>query len=290
VVTVDAQGKETSRQRHQAEVFTEDLGDGVALEMVKIPGGSFLMGQTEAEKQELIRQVGEEDYQEWFARELPQHEVALSSFLMGKYPITQAQYERIMGANPSRFKGSNRPVEQVSWFDAVEFCQQLSQHSGRNYRLPSEAEWEYACRAVTNTPFYFGETITTDLANYQGTDWKYQGTVYPGNYGSGPKGEFRESTTDVGTFPPNAFGLYDLHGNVWEWCGDSWHENYADKPQELKNNGILIWSSSDKNSNRVLRGGSWCCLPRYCRSALRNASAPDIRDDDVGFRVVCAAA
>ena len=123
--------------------------------------------------------------------------------------------------NPSYFKGEKRPVEKVSWDEAVEFCKKLSQKTGKTYRLPSEAEWEYACRAGTTTPFYFGETITPDLVNYNGN--------YP--YGSAPKGEYREQTTDVGKFPPNSFGLYDMHGNVWEWCEDVYNANYIDAPK-----------------------------------------------------------
>jgi formylglycine-generating enzyme required for sulfatase activity len=134
---------------------------------------------------------------------------------MGKYEVTQAQYQAIMGNNPSNFKGEKRPVEQVSWNDAVKFCEELSKKTGRAYRLPSEAEWEYAARAGTDTPFHFGETITTDLANYNGNF----------TYASAPKGEYRKETTDVGIFPPNSFGLYDMCGNVWEWCLDKYHNN-----------------------------------------------------------------
>ncbi|MFN9401072.1 MAG: formylglycine-generating enzyme family protein, partial [Dolichospermum sp.] len=127
----------------------------------------------------------------------PQHQVTVPSFFMGKYELTQAQYQAIMGSNPSRFPGNNRPVERVSWNNAVTFCEKLSQKTQKNYRLPSEAEWEYACRAGTTTPFYFGESITSELVNYNGNY----------TYGSAPKGQYRQQTTDVGSFPPNAFGL-----------------------------------------------------------------------------------
>ncbi len=177
--------------------FQENLGNGVFLEMIAIPGGTFLMGSPENEAERL-------------SYESPQHQVTVPSFFMGKYQLTQAQYQAIIGDNPSSFKGDNRPVESVSWDDAVTFCQKLTQKTGNNYRLPSEAEWEYACRARTKTPFYFGDNINPDLVNYNGN--------YP--YKSAPKGKYREQTTDVGTFPPNAFGLYDMHGNVWEWCED----------------------------------------------------------------------
>ncbi|MEH2434535.1 MAG: SUMF1/EgtB/PvdO family nonheme iron enzyme [Nostoc sp.] len=195
VVTVNANGGITNRRNQEAKYFEEDLGNGITLEMVQIPGGTFTMGSPEREADR-------------YENESPQHQVKVSGFFMGKYAVTQAQYQAVMGNNPSNFKGEKRPVEQVSWDEAVEFCEKLSQKTGNTYRLPSEAEWEYACRAGTTTPFYFGETITTDLVNYDGN--------YP--YGSAPKGEYREQTTDVGKFPPNSFGLYDMHGNVWEWC------------------------------------------------------------------------
>ena len=190
---------------------------------------------------------------------------------MGKYPLTQAQYQAIMGNNPSYFKGNNRPVETVSWDYAVRFCQKLSQRTGKNYRLPSEAEWEYACRAGTKTPFSFGDNITTDLVNYDGT--------YP--YKSAPKGKYREQTTDVGTFPPNAFGLYDMHGNVWEWCEDDWHENYIDAPTDGS-----AWNSQSGSNTKLLRGGSWYLYARLCRSASRNGYSRVNRDGYSGFRVV----
>jgi formylglycine-generating enzyme required for sulfatase activity len=149
--------------------------------------------------------------------------------------------------------------------------------------LPSEAEWEYACRAGTETPFYFGETITTDLANYRGTDWEYQGKVYPGNYGTGPKGEFREQMTTVGNFPSNSFGLYDMHGNVWEWCADHWHDNYDDAPTDGS-----AWLTEDKDDSRLLRGGSWDYFPGNCRSAFRGNYSPGVQSHSVGFRVACS--
>ena len=192
VVTVDEQGNITNRRPSQANFFTENLGNGITLEMVEIPGGKFLMGSPPGEK--------DRD-----SSEGPQHTVTIQPFFMGKYTVTQAQYQAVMGNNPSGFLGAKRPVEKVSWDNATEFCAKLSQRTGKTYRLPSESEWEYACRAGTTTPFYFGATITTALVNFDGN--------YP--YGSAPKGEHRKQTTDVGTFPPNAFFLYDMHGNVW---------------------------------------------------------------------------
>jgi formylglycine-generating enzyme required for sulfatase activity len=209
---------------------------------------------------------------------------------MGRYPVTQAQWRAIatltpinreLNPDPSHFKGENRPVEQVSWYDAVEFCDRLSQLTGREYRLPTEAEWEYACRGGTTTPFHFGETITTDLANYRGTDHKEYG--WSGSYGQGPKGIYREETTPVGSFAiANPFGLSDMHGNVWEWCLDHWHENYEGAPTDGS-----AWLTEEENARRLLRGGSWYDDPRNCRSAYRTPDLPVVRDDDIGFRLVC---
>ncbi len=257
-VTVDANGNITNRPKHSAKYFTEDLGNGVTLDMVQIPGGTFTMGSPAEEK------LRDND-------ESPQHQVTVQPFYMGRYEVTQAQYQAIMGNNPSNFKGQKRPVETVSWNDAVEFCKKLSQKTGRTYRLPSEAEWEYACRAGTTTPFYFGETITTSLVNYNGN--------YP--YGSAPKGEYRKQTTDVGTFPPNTFGLYDMHGNVWEWCQDTWHSNYNGAPTDGS-----AWIDN-KNRSRLLRGGSWVANSWVCRSAGRDSYNPGAVGNPVGFRV-CA--
>ncbi|MBD2185253.1 SUMF1/EgtB/PvdO family nonheme iron enzyme [Planktothrix sp. FACHB-1355] len=255
----------------QSQSFSEDLGNDIKLDMVYIPGGTFTMGapSTEYRSRDCER---------------PQHEVTIKPFLMGKYPVTQAQWKAVanlakvnrdLQADPSRFKGANRPVECVSWYDAVEFCDRLSQHTSRSYRLPSEAEWEYACRAGTTTPFYFGQTITPELANY---DANY-------TYGLGRKGKYRRETTPVGSFPPNAFGLYDLHGNIWEWCADHWHDNYQGAP-----NDETIWLTSDEKSPRLRRGGSWIYSPDYCRSAFRNGFDAGYSFGNIGFRVVCAAA
>jgi len=236
------------------------LGNGVTLEMVEIPGGTFIMGSPENE-------AGRN------SNESPEHQVTVPSFFMGKYQLTQAQYQAIMGSNPSAFKGNNRPVEQVSWNDAVKFCEKLSQKTGKNYRLPSEAEWEYACRAGTTTPFYFGESITTDLANYNG--------YY--TYASAPKGQYRKQTTDVGSFPPNAFGLYDMHGNVWEWCQDDSINSYNNAPTD----GSAL---TGRSSTKLLRGGSWNDHPGNCRSAYRYGYYLDGNGSNLGFRVVCSGA
>jgi formylglycine-generating enzyme required for sulfatase activity len=261
VVTVNREGEITHREKKQARSQTEDLGKDVMLEMVYIPSGTFMMGSPKTEE-------GREPLIKW--SESPQHEVTVQPFFLGKYPVTQAQWQAVMDNNLYDFKGENRPVEKVSWNDAVEFCQRLSEKTGKTYRLPSEAEWEYACRAGTTTPFYFGETITTDLVNYNGKD----------PYASAPKGVYREETTDVGIFPPNAFGLYDMHGNVWELCADSWHDNYEGAPADGS-----VWNGADKKSPFVLRGGSWFDSAKWTRSSIRLKRYRNSNRKNRGFRL-----
>ncbi|MBD2073049.1 SUMF1/EgtB/PvdO family nonheme iron enzyme [Phormidium sp. FACHB-592] len=243
----------------------------VDLDMILVPAGTIWMGSPD-------------DEPECSEDEEPQREVNISSFFMGRYPVTQAQWRFVAGLaqakralklEPSNFKGNNRPVEQVSWYDAVECCDRLTQFTGRPYRLPSEAEWEYACRSGTTTPFYFGKTLTAKIANYNG--------IY--TYNDGSKGEYREETTPVDQFEiANAFGLCDMHGNVWEWCEDHWHENYEGAPKDGR-----AWLSENEDAKRVRRGGSWYDAPRYCRSASRVYYAPVNRFNSIGFRVVCSA-
>jgi len=235
--------------------MSEDLGSGAILDMIAIPGGSFVMGSPTTTE---LQRENNENYQ---------HTVNISPFFMGKYEVTQEQWQVVMENNPSNFQGAKRPVEQVSWNDAVEFCQKLSQKTGKSYRLPSEAEWEYACRAGTKTPFHFGETITPDLVNYNGCP-----------YGSAQWGLGREQTTDVGSFPPNAFGLYDMHGNVCEWCSDRWNNNYRGAPTDGSS-----WETG--HEFRVLRGGSWNCNAAHCRSAYRSGYGAGNHNSQIGFRV-----
>jgi len=253
----------------QIKYFIEDLGFDIALEMIEIPGGRFAMGSAPNEKESINN-------------ERPIHQVIVEPFCMGKYLITQEQWERVANSfplvnkvlepRPSTFKGGEHlPVEQVSWFDAVEFCDRLARETSRPYRLPSEAEWEYACRAGTATPFYFGETITADVVNYN------EHLTY-NNY---PEGVYTKETTPVMRFSPNAFGLYDMHGNLLEWCADNWHENYEGAPMDGS-----AWLDNN-NQFRVLRGGSWFSSPEKCRSAHRSSYYPDDRDWEYGFRVVC---
>ena len=263
-------------QHRTSRYFIESLPYNVPLEMIEIPASNFRMGASDFEQD--LNSV---------TNSRPQHEVTLHTFCMGKYPITQAQWQVVstlprvktsLEPDPSNFKGDNRPVEQVSWLDAVEFCRRLSNHTGREYRLPSEAEWEYACRAGTTTPFHFGETITTDYVNYDGN--------HP--YGDAPKGEARNETIDVGSFKAaNAFGLYDMHGNVWEWCADDWHDSYEGAPKDGS-----VWIKENKNyedpkSRKLLRGGSWSNNAQYCRSAYRYDDSARNQSYIIGFRVVC---
>ncbi|ACK69129.1 protein of unknown function DUF323 [Gloeothece citriformis PCC 7424] len=288
VLTVNSKGEEIDRTQKEAEYFTEDLGGGIGLEMVSIPGGTFMMGTEDEEIERLNKRFDTEV----FSSERPQHRVTVSAFYMGKYLITQAQWKAVaslpkekldLNLDPSRFKGDERPVEQVNWDEAVEFCERLSKKTGRVYRLPSEAQWEYICRAtllikggqggLKTTPFYFGKTITEDLANYNATYL----------FADEPKGIYRKETTPVGQFPPNAFGLYDLHGNVWEWCLDHWHPNYENAPKDGS-----AWLDDNNNDYRILRGGSWFINPDLCRSAYRYYIIPRVnRYYDIGFRVVC---
>jgi formylglycine-generating enzyme required for sulfatase activity len=264
------------RYKRTNKGFHEELGDGVRLTMMQIPAGRFVMGAPKEEEGSRYN-------------ERPQHEVSVAEFFMGRYPVTQAQWRSVAGyeqidrkldLEPSQFKGDNRPVENVSWDEAVEFCRRLSVKSGREYRLPSEAEWEYACRAGTTTPFHFGETIDAEIANY---DAQTEDTNFKPVYGDGKKGEYRKETTEVGIFPANEWGLQDMHGNVWEWCEDDWHNSYEGAPTD----GSAWLKENRTETNRLLRGGSWFIILRSCRSAFRYFDSRGNRDNFVGFRVLC---
>ena len=239
--------------------FTENLPNGITLEMVNLPAGEFLMGSPDSDP----------DARD---NEKPQHQVKVNSFAIGKYPVTQAQYEAVMGNNPSLFQNNpQNPVEKVSWNDAQAFCQKLSQITGKTYRLPTEAEWEYACRAGTTTRYYFGDDAN-QLGDYAWYDGNSQQTTHP-----------------VGQKKPNAWGLYDMSGNVWEWCEDNSHDNYIGAPTD---GSAWITNNNDNDYDyRILRGGSWFGNPDGCRSACRSNHYR--RDDDYGdffgFRVVCGA-
>ncbi|GCL45523.1 formylglycine-generating enzyme family protein [Microcystis aeruginosa] len=234
--------------------FTENLPNGITLEMVSLPAGQFLMGSADSDS----------DAQ---SREKPQHQVQVNSFAIGKYPVTQAQYEAVMGTNPSHFKNNpQNPVEQVSWNDAQAFCQKLSRITGKTYGLPTEAEWEYACRAGTTTRYYFGDDAN-QLGDYAWYDGNSQETTHP-----------------VGQKKPNAWGLYDMSGNVWEWCEDDWHDNYIGAP---KDGSAWTINNDNRSHPKCLRGGSWYNYPLSCRSAYRGRSNPGNDYDDRGFRVAC---
>lgn len=268
VVKVDAQGRMRESRKGQAQQFIEQLDGRTILEMVAIPAGKFFMGSPETE-------AGRTEHED------PRHRVKIAPFFIGKFPVTQSQWRvaaqwpkvlRDLNPNPSSFAGDDLPVENVSWHDAEEFCQRLSKKTGRNYRLPSEAEWEYACRAGTETPFHFGETLAPGLANYD----------YSIPYATGPRGLARESTSQVGAFGiANEFGLFEMHGNVWEWCADVWHHNYSGSPADGG-----AWTAGGDDSLRVVRGGAWFNAARLCRSAYRYWGSPDSRGHNCGLRIV----
>jgi formylglycine-generating enzyme required for sulfatase activity len=289
VAKVDRFGHELlPRQQGQGQFFIELLGDQddlktPYLEMVAIPGGTFMMGSTE--------------YQD----EQPVHQVTVPPFYMSKYSVTQAQWRAVAAMTdwrisqdlelaPAYFSGEdNLPVEKVSWWEAQEFCGRVTKFAQREFnknswecRLPTEAEWEYACRSPNlqqpeeNTAFHFGDTISTTLANYNGNY----------TYGEGQKGEYRGRTTPVGSFGvANNFGLYDMHGNVWEWCEDDWHDSYNKAPDDGS-----AWFDSESNNAKVLRGGSWSLDPDVCRVTIRDNCSIVNQNNNFGFRVVYAPA
>lgn len=258
-VFLDKLGQITSSTLCSAKQFIEDLGKGVILEMVHIPSGRFLMG---AMKNELG----------FMEDETPPHWVEIKEFFISKYPITQMQWFLVMKQGFScQFHGPNLPVEKVNWFQTLDFCHQLSQKTGKTYHLPTEAEWEYACRANTSTPFYFGETITTEVANYDGNY----------NYTNDIKTTYHQMTMPVGIFPPNVFGLYDMHGNVWEWTCSEYSEHYGEQ-FETK----ILNQPQAMDKRMVVRGGSWYSSAVNCRSANRYHVASNSWDNDIGFRVV----
>ncbi|MEM9092913.1 MAG: formylglycine-generating enzyme family protein [Cyanobacteria bacterium P01_F01_bin.53] len=275
VNTVDQAGNIRQQQTHRARFFPESLRDvrgnvTERLEMVEVTPGKFWMGASRSESQAADAQ----------AKALPRHQVNLSSFFISKYPITQSQWaavaalpkiKRELNPAPSNFQGGSRPVESVSWLEAMEFCDRISQHTGRRYQLPSEAQWEYACRAGTQTPFNTGETITSQLADYMAS----------ATYKAEATGEYRQSTVPVGSFSPNAFGLHDMHGNVWEWCADSWHRTYRGAPT----NGQPRVTASAQQS-RTIRGGGWLDTPTKLRSASRSGYAETALNRTIGFRVM----
>jgi uncharacterized protein (TIGR02996 family) len=249
------------------------LVNSVGMALALIPAGSFWMGSPDGER-DRHRDEG------------PRHKVEISrAFYLGVFPVTQAQYLLVTESNPSHFRAggegahlvrgvdtSQFPVERISWHDAVAFCRQLSEQSeeraaGRAYRLPTEAEWEYACRAGTTTLFHHGDTLTSDQANFDGA----------------PRGRYLARTCPVGTYRPNAFGLFDMHGNVWEWCADWYDESY------YRHSPACDPAGPPKGSRRALRGGSWFYGAAICRSAYRYRYEPDAPQNEFGMRVALTA-
>ena len=227
---------------------------GVAQRFRWIKSGKFMMGSPEKEKDR--------------SNDETQHEVTLTrGYWLADTTCTQAFWQKVMGENPSHFKGPEKPVERVSWEDAMKFISQLNEfRPDITARLPTEAEWEYACRAGTTTPFSFGEDISTDQVNYNG-NYPYRGS----------KGKYRETTIDVKQLPCSPWGLYEMHGNVWEWCMD-WYGDY-DISQAINPTG------AKRAQGRVWRGGSWRIFARDCRSAQRDHYSPGVRNDFVGVRL-----
>jgi formylglycine-generating enzyme required for sulfatase activity len=265
-VALDSEGRVTERRRASAQQLVQPLGKGVTLHMVQIPGGTFLMGAPESEPGSKTS-------------ERPQHQVNVAPFYLGKYPVTLDQWRAVMGARPyamkiaaSSFKKSGRqPAVRVSFDEVEEFCARLSRKTRRIFRLPSEAEWEYACRAGTSTAFSFGPAITRDVAIYDGEAIRR----------ADPDGT-HTTTRPVGSLrAANAFGLSDMHGHVWEWCEDWWHKSYEGAPTDGR-----AWKSDGESRNRVMRGGSWYAAAEFCRSASRHIGGEaGIRSRQIGLRV-----
>ncbi|MGD0551940.1 MAG: formylglycine-generating enzyme family protein [Sedimentisphaerales bacterium] len=236
---------------------TVELGVDVNMVLVYIPAGEFDMGSPATE----IDRDSDEG----------QHHIKLTkAFYMGKFEVTQLQYRTLMNENNSKFGGDKLPIENVSWYSAGRFLKILSDKTGLKFRLPTEAQWEYACRAGTTTAFNTGTTIDSDLANYNAKD----------AYADGIIGKYLNRTTDVGSYQPNAFGLYDMHGNVWEWCSDIYEKDYYKITPNIDPNGPQVEGS------RVIRGGGWDEKAYRCRSANRDYRGPKADRSDIGFRVV----
>lgn len=246
-------GEEIKIATRSAKYFVENISENVSLEMVYIPSGTFMMGSSDE-------------------GETPAHSVAVSAFHIGKFEITQRQWKAVMQHNLSAHKGKELPVENVSWLDANEFCNRLSRLTGRQYRLPGEAEWEYACRAGTTTRYSFGDEITTQVANY----WDIENV-------DRQEDPIILRTTTVGSFYPNDFGLYDMHGNVYELCQDTLRWDYTNAPTDGS-----AWLHSEKPELVVIRGGSCDYYADNCRSAYRTDTMPDYRYSGTGFRVACS--
>ena len=281
-VRVDASGRVSRLPGRTVNGYIEQLPRGAILEMVEIAGGSYLMGTSDAEAptfiQEIKRYYEDRGPERWVNMTMPQHQVTIGDFYMGKYEITQGQWKAVMGSLPPKmsvlngeFKGDDLPVVNVSWDEAKEFIRELNRLTGVDYRLPSEAEWEYAARAGSQEAFSFGPTITPEVVNYKGN--------YP--YGQAAKGKNEGHPVRVGSYPANAYGLFDMHGNVGEWCEDDWHISYRGAPAD----GRAWVDISNRAPARVGRGGSWYFGAVGCRSAIRSGDSPGTRYDMLGFRL-----
>ena len=278
VPVLNESGQQISTINKTATYFVEN---SVGLEMAQIRGGKFLMGTSAVEAEKAYgdaRKAKDDLTLKTVAAEMPQHQVNVKGFFMSKFEITQAQWQAVMGTLPKEippnFRRADFPVINISWRNANDFCQKLSLLTGKTYRLPSEAEWEYAARAGTDTAFSFGKSINSNLANFMAT--------FP--YLSAEKGEYRESPVAVGAFKAlNGFGLADMHGNVWEWTADNWSDDYSDAPTDGS-----AWETDDKESRlyRVIRGGSWGSIGNNCRSSSRRKQGQSYGSTKIGFRVV----
>ncbi|WP_426337600.1 SUMF1/EgtB/PvdO family nonheme iron enzyme [Pseudoduganella sp. R-31] len=258
--------------------FTD--GSGVGPDLVLIPTGRFQMGSNEHEHKAAVKAGAQKTSLD---KELPAHWVGIEhSFALGRYPVTVGEWRVFVKATgwqskldvdwqqPGFTQDERHPVVCVSWHDAQLYLQWLGEKTGQQYRLPSEAEWEYACRAGSHTAFSFGDQITPEHANYDGHF----------TYNDGPKGNSHGGTTRVGSYQPNPWGLFDMHGNVWEWTQDTVHDNYLGAPIDGS-----AWEQGGDKARRILRGGAWLYQPRYLRSAMRNGYSALLANDVVGFRV-----
>jgi eukaryotic-like serine/threonine-protein kinase len=262
-VKLNDRGEVIDATPSQGQVFQEDLGNGVFLSMVRIPPGKFVMGSLATEEGST-------------RNEHPQHVVDIPEFYLGQTLVTQAQWAAMFPAKSIGFGRNGRlPAHSMNWLEAIDFCDRLSAKTGHKYRLPSESEWEYACRAGTTTPFAYGDSISTNVVNHNGE--------HP--YARSPRGIFRQTVTPVATFAPNLFGLYDMHGNLWEWCLDEWFDSYDGAPIDGSPRGNI--SARDGQQLRVVRGGSWFSYARICRAASRAGLFALFRHNYYGMRVVC---
>ncbi|MCK5539343.1 MAG: formylglycine-generating enzyme family protein [Deltaproteobacteria bacterium] len=264
-------------------VFTDPV---TAMEFVWVSGGSYQMGQTGAEKEDLIKVMGRDKYEKYCADELPRHRVCVDGFWMGRYEVTNAQYRRFKSDHDSKLyrghslNGDNQPVVEVSWEDAVAYAEWLSAKNKRKFRLPTEVEWEYACRAGTTTVRYWGDdavlacryaNVADRTAKREWSKWRIHDCE-----------DGFKVTAPVGSFQPNSFGLYDMLGNVWEWCSDWFGKNYYKESPELNPQGV------GSGSYRIARGSCWDNPPRFVRSASRNRRRPDNLGYALGFRLVAS--